>query len=70
MYSDRNINNTPFLTVSEAAEYLKIPENTFRKLISKRYRRIPLMKLGKRIIFKKDLLESWAESLMLSNIDL
>jgi excisionase family DNA binding protein len=65
-----HINNTPFLTVLEAADYLRVPPDTFKKLVSRRYRKIPLMKIGRRIIFKKDLLDSWAESLMLSNTDL
>jgi excisionase family DNA binding protein len=70
MKAEEYINNTPFLTVSEAADYLRMPPDTFRKLVSRRYRKIPLMKMGRRIIFKKDLLDSWAESLMLSDIDL
>jgi excisionase family DNA binding protein len=70
MKAEEYINNTTFLTVSEAADYLRVPPDTFRKLVSRRYRKIPLMKMGRRIIFKKDLLDSWAEALMLSDIDL
>jgi excisionase family DNA binding protein len=63
-------NDRIFLSIPEAAQFLGLPESTFRKLVAKRYRKIPLMKLGKKIIFKRDLLEKWAEKLMLSDIDL
>lgn len=62
-----NLNNRVFLGIPEAAEFLGLPESTFRKLVAKRYQRIPFTKMGKRIIFKRDLLEQWAERLILSD---
>ena len=59
-----------FLNIREAADYLGLPESTFRKLVAKRYRRIPFTKMGKRIIFKRDILDRWAEKLIQSEIDL
>jgi hypothetical protein len=47
-----------------------LPESIFRKLVAKRYRRIPFAKFGKKIIFKRDLLEKWAEKLILSEPEL
>jgi excisionase family DNA binding protein len=58
-----------FLNISEAAAYLGLPESTFRKLVARRYRRIPFTKMGKRIIFKRDILDKWAEKLIQSEID-
>ena len=65
-----NLQEKLFLNIPEAAEYLGIPESTFRKLVAERYRRIPFIKLRKRIIFKRDILDRWAEKLILSEIDL
>ena len=59
-----------FLNISEASEFLNLPESTFRKLVAQRFRKIPFTKLGKRIIFKKDLLERWMEDMILSEIDI
>jgi len=61
------VQNLIYLNISEAALYLSIPETTFRKLVAQRYENIPFTKLGKRIIFKKDLLDNWIEKLISSN---
>jgi len=60
-------NSHIFLTVPEAAEFLRIPESTFRHYVARRYKNIPLIKIGKRIIFKKDLLEDWMERQIILN---
>ena len=60
-------NSHTFLTIPEAAEFLRIPESTFRHYVAKRYKNIPLIKIGKRIIFKKDLLEEWMDRLIKQN---
>ena len=59
-------NTTIFLTIPEASNLLRMPESTFRKLVAQRYKNIPCTKLGKRLIFKRDLLIAWAEKLILS----
>ena len=64
------LNNKVFLNIPEAALFLGVPEGTFRKLVARRYRRIPFTKMGKRIIFKRDLLEAWAENMMLKGLDI
>jgi excisionase family DNA binding protein len=61
--------DSPYLTVEEAATYLKTPVHTFTKLVARRYRKIPMMKMGKRIIFKKELLDDWAERIMMSKME-
>ncbi len=64
------LNTKVFLNIPEAALFLGIPEGSFRKLVARRYRHIPFTKMGKRIIFKRDLLEAWAENLMLKGVDI
>ncbi len=64
------LDHKTFLDISEASEFLRIPESTFRKLVAQRYRKIPFTKLGKRIVFKRDLLEKWMEDMILSEVDL
>jgi len=59
-----------FLDIPEAAQYLRVSESTFRKLVAERYHNIPICKLGRKIIFKRDLLDRWMEGLILSGKDL
>jgi len=56
--------------MKEAAAYLRIPEATFRKKVAERIYNIPFTKIGKRIIFKRDLLDRWMEGLISSGKDL
>ena len=56
-----------FMNVEEAANFLGVPLSTFRKLVAQRYKNIPCFKLGRRFVFKRNLLESWAENLILSD---
>ena len=46
-------------TVEEAAEYLRISERFLRELIATR--RIPHIRIGRRIIFRESVLDSWME---------
>jgi len=59
-----------YLNMKEAAAYLRIPEATFRKKVAERIYNIPFTKIGKRIIFKRDLLDRWMEGLISSGKDL
>ena len=61
--------NETYLDIPLAAKYLKIPESTFRKKVAQRFKGIPFVKFGRKIIFKRNLLDSWAERLMLSKLN-
>ena len=57
----KELENEKYLTVKEAAIYLKIPENTLRsKLITGR--KIPFIKRGNSIRFNRTKLDDWMES--------
>jgi excisionase family DNA binding protein len=44
---------------TEAANYLKIPEDTIYQLTSKR--RIPFSKVGRRLVFRQEDLDKWLQ---------
>jgi len=50
-----------YMTIEEAAEYLGIPVNQFRKFVAQRYKNLPTKKIGKRYIFRNDILDRWYE---------
>jgi excisionase family DNA binding protein len=52
--------NDEFLTIKEAAEYLKIVVPTIYGLVSRSS--IPFMKRGKRLYFSKDELNKWIKT--------
>lgn len=57
----KELENEKYLTVKEAAIYLKIPENTLRsKLIAGR--KIPYIKRGNSIRFKRTKLDEWMDN--------
>ena len=57
----KELENEKYLTVKEAAIYLKIPENTLRsKLITGR--KIPFIKRGNSIRFNRAKMDDWMES--------
>ena len=57
----KELENEKYLTVKEAAIYLKIPENTLRsKLIAGR--KIPFIKRGNSIRFNRTKLDDWMDS--------
>jgi|Deesub1362B_J571_1020462.scaffolds.fasta_scaffold00010_31 excisionase family DNA binding protein len=52
-----NKNYDEILDYKRASEYLKIPKHTLEKWVSER--RIPFYKVGKRVIFKRSVLDRW-----------
>ena len=57
----KDLENEKYLTVAEAAIYLKIPENTLRsKLIAGR--KIPFIKRGNSIRFNRAKLDEWMDN--------
>lgn len=51
---------TPLLTVTELAEWLRIKTSTIRKKVC--YGRIPHVKIGRRVLFRRTDIESWLET--------
>lgn len=49
-----------YLTVDEAAEFLRVSVSYLRKLTSAR--RIPFRKLGKRCVYARSELRAWADA--------
>ena len=50
----------PFLTVNEAADYLRVSVSYVRKLTCGRH--IPFRKLGKRVLYDRGELRQWADA--------
>ena len=56
----RELENNKYLSVKEAAIYVNIPENTIRsKWIA--MRKVPYLKIGKSIMFKRVELDEWMD---------
>jgi len=53
-----------YMTIEEAAEFLRIPLGQFRKLATEKYENLPAIKIGKRYIFRSDLLDKWYEQVV------
>lgn len=52
---------TDYLTINEVTEYLKIPKSTLYKLTMTK--KIPYLKIGKQLRFRKSAINKWAEEL-------
>ena len=50
----------PLMNIPSMCEYLNITESKMRSLIF--HKRIPFIKIGREIRFKKEVIESWIES--------
>jgi excisionase family DNA binding protein len=49
----------PLLTVPDLSQWLRIEESTIRKRVC--YRRIPYIKIGRRVLFRQEEIERWLE---------
>jgi len=50
---------TDYLTIDEVSQYLKIPKSTLYKLTMSK--KIPYLKIGKQLRFRKSTINKWAE---------
>ena len=46
-----------FMTVKELSKYLNVPEYTIRGWVA--MRSVPFLKMGKRVKFRKETIETW-----------
>jgi excisionase family DNA binding protein len=54
------MNDSPFLNISQAADFLRLSVPQIYRLTSEH--RIPFIKCGKRVIFSADKLRKWMEA--------
>lgn len=51
---------TPFLTVPELSQWLRMKVSTIRKKVC--YDQIPYLKVGRSVVFEKEAIERWLRS--------
>jgi excisionase family DNA binding protein len=57
-----------YFTVSNLAEYLAMSENSIRRLVF--WKKIPVTRIGRKLRFKKSIIDKWLESSTELPIDL
>ena len=50
----------PLLTVAELSEWLRVKASTIRKKVC--YKKIPFIKVGRRVLFRRNDIEKWLET--------
>lgn len=51
---------TPLLEVPDLSRWLRLKQSTIRKMVC--YKRIPFIKIGRRVFFRRTDIEKWIEN--------